>query len=197
MIVAINLESELTLKLFKDFSKNYNSSSIAKEVDKSRMGAFKVLQSLETKEIIKGQTLGKARFYKFNTESVYAKKTVELLLMEEAKRFQRWVDEFKELYSHVTIAILFGSIINDEDKAKDIDLLLVYPEKNNSFVNSFIKEKNDILLKKIHLIKQTKYDLIRNLNKKDAVLLDVIRTGVVLHGFQEFVELMANVRSKE
>jgi len=196
MVVLTDLERELVLKLFKDFSKDYNPSSVAKEVNKTRMGTFKALQSLEAKGIMKGQTLGKARFYKLNLESPYARKTAELLLMDEANQHQRWVDEFKELFQYLNIAIIFGSIIKNENKAQDIDVLLVYPEKNNASVNAFIKEKNEILVKKIHPVKQTNEDLIKSLKKKDEVMIDAIRTGVVLHGFQEFVELIANVRSQ-
>jgi predicted nucleotidyltransferase len=196
MVVLTDLEGELVLKLFKDFSKDYNPNSIAKEVNKTRMGTFKALQSLEVKGIMKWQTLGKARFYKLNLENPYARKTAELLLMDEANKHQRWADEFKELFEHVIIAILFGSIIKNDNKAQDIDVLLVYAEKNNFAVNSFIKEKNELLIKKMHPVKQTKEDLIKNLKKKDQVMLDAIRTGVVLHGFQEFVELIANVTSQ-
>jgi len=187
----------LLVKLLKDFSKDYNPGSIAKEVNKTRMGTFKALQSLEAKGIVKGQTLGKARFYKLNMESPYAMKTAELLLMDESHDYQRWADEFKELFPFVNAMILFGSALKDYKKAKDVDLLLVYPEKNDAKVNAFIKEKNEMLVKKIHPVKQTKEDLIKNLNKKDSVILDAIRTGVVLHGFQEFVELIAHVRSQE
>ncbi len=197
MAVLTDLERELSLKLFKDFSKDYNSNSIAKEVNKTRMGTSKALHSLEAKGIVKGQTLGKARFYKFNLESPYAKKTAELLLMDEANQHQRWADEFKELFQHVSIAILFGSIIRNEKNAKDADMLLVYPEKSNNLVNAFIKGKNEILVKKIHPVKQTKEDLVKSLKKKDEVILDAIRTGMVLHGFQELVELIAHVRSQE
>jgi predicted nucleotidyltransferase len=196
MVVLTDLESELVLKIFKDFSTDYNPSSIAKEVKKTRMGTFKALQSLEAKGIVKGQTLGKARFYKLNLESPYAKKTAELLLMNEANRHQKWIDEFKELFSHVNIAIIFGSIIKNEKNAKDIDLLLVYPEKNNALVNAFMKGKNELLVKTIHPVKQTNEDVIKNLKKKDAIIIDAVKTGVVLHGFQEFVELIANVRSQ-
>jgi len=197
MVSLTGLEGELLVKLLKDFSKDYNPGSIAKEVNKTRMGTFKALQSLEAKGIVKGQTLGKARFYKLNMESPYAMKTAELLLMDESHDYQRWADEFKELFPFVNAMILFGSALKDYKKAKDVDLLLVYPEKNDAKVNAFIKEKNEMLVKKIHPVKQTKEDLIKNLNKKDSVILDAIRTGVVLHGFQEFVELIAHVRSQE
>lgn len=197
MAISTDLERELTLKLFKNFTKDYNPNTVSKEIEKSRISAFKTLKILEAKGIVKGQTLGKARFYKLNLESPYVRKTAELLLMDEANQHQRWVDELKGLFQHVNIVIIFGSIITNEKNAHDIDLLLVFPDKNNTSVNSFIKEKNEILVMKIHPVKQTKEDLIRNLKKKDPVMLDAIKTGVVLHGFTEFVELIANVRSKE
>ncbi|MFH1134313.1 MAG: hypothetical protein V1735_07555 [Nanoarchaeota archaeon] len=196
MALLTDLEKEIVLKLFKEFHKDYNSSSIAREIGKSRVGAFKALRSLETKGFVKGKLLGKARFYTLNLESSFTRKTVELLLMEEANQKQRWVDEFRGLFPSITVATLFGSMIHNEKVANDIDLLLVYPETKNAQVNDFLKEKNEILLKRIHPVKQTKEDLENNLKRKDAVVLDALRTGVVLHGFQEWVEMIAHVASK-
>jgi hypothetical protein len=58
MMVSTDLERELTLKLFKDFTKEYNPNSIAKEIGKSRIGTFKSLKALEAQGLVKGQTLG-------------------------------------------------------------------------------------------------------------------------------------------
>ena len=197
MTATTALEKEIVLKLFKDFTVDYNPSSISKVLNKTRVGTFKALQSLEKDTIVKGKTLGKARFYKINLEEDYARKNVETLLMEEARKYARWKDELKELTKLTHIVILFGSAIRNEEKANDIDLLLVFNEKNNVKINQFIKEKNQLLIKKLHPIKQTRYDLRKNIIKRDKVVIDAIRSGIVLHGYEKMVEMMQNVASKE
>jgi predicted nucleotidyltransferase len=193
MTVTTPLEKEIVLKLFKDFSSDYNPSSIAKALGKSRVGTFKALNSLESDSIVKGKTLGKARFYKINLGDEYARKNVETLLMEEAKKYSRWKDELNELFKFIDVVILFGSVIRNEDKANDIDILIVFDKKNNSSINTFLNEKNQLLIKKLHPIKQTKEDIIKNIKKQDKVVVSAIKEGVVLRGYEKIIEMIRNV----
>ena len=197
MTAATLLEKKIVLRLFKDFTMDYNSSSIAKVLDKTRVGAFKALNSLEKDTIVKGRKLGKAKFYKINLEDEYARKNVETLLMEEAKNNIRWKDELSQLFELTDIIILFGSIIRSEEKANDVDLLLVFNKKNNNKINDFIKEKNRLLIKKLHPIKQTRDDLRKNILKRDKVIIDAIKNGIVLHGHEKITGIIKNVTSKE
>lgn len=197
MTASTILEKEIVLKLFKEFIIDYNPSTISKEIQKTREGAFKSLKSLEEDMIVEGKTLGKARFYTIDFDNEYALKNVELLLMEEAKPYQRWKDEFNELFNYVDIVIVFGSFVKNPKKAEDIDLLLVYNEKNNNNINNIIKEKNEILTKKIHLVKQTKNDFKKNIYKKDKVLLSAVREGIVLNGYEKYVRLIKDVADRK
>ena len=192
-----DLEREIVLTLLKDISIDYNAGNIAKVLKKTRVGTFKALKSLEKKGIVKGKTLGKATFYTLNLGDEYARKTAELYLIEESKKKQRWLEEFSELFKYTKTAILFGSILRSEERANDIDLLLVFEQKNNHKINKFIEEKNQILAKKIHVVKQTEENFINNLNKNDKVMLSALKDGVILCGFEEFMGLMENVRSKK
>ena len=195
MTARTQLEKEIVLRIFKDFTIDYNPSSISKVLNKTRVGTFKALNFLEKDSIVIGKNMGKARFYRINLEEEYARKNVETLLMEEARKYPRWKDELSDLFNITDIIILFGSIIRNEDKAKDIDILLVYNEKNNTKVNEFIKEKNQLLLKKLHPIKQTKGDLIKNIKKADKVVINAIKDGIILHGYEKIIELIKNVTS--
>ena len=197
MTAATPLEKKIVLRLFKDFTVDYNSSSIAKILNKTRVGTFKALNRLEEDLIVKGRTLGKARFYRINLEDEYARKNVETLLMEEAKNCTRWKDELNELFRLTYIIILFGSIIRNEEKANDIDILLVFDEKNNNKINQIIKEKNQLLIKKLHPIKQTKNDLRKNIIKRDKVVIDAIRNGIVLHGYEKIIGVIKDVATRE
>lgn len=183
--------------MFKDFTVDYNPSSIAEVIGKTRVGTFKALNSLEKDSIVKGKTMGKARFYKINFNDDYAMKNVETLLMEEAKSYARWKDELGPLFALTDIIILFGSIIRNEEKANDVDVLLVFNKKNNDKVNRFIREKNDVLIKKLHPIKQTKEDLIKNILRRDKVIINAVRTGIVLHGHEKIVEMVKSVTGRQ
>jgi len=197
MTATTHLEKEIVLRLFKDFTVGYNASSVAKILNKTRVGTFKALHSLEQDSIVKGRNMGKARFYRINLEDEYARKNVETLLMEEAKNYTRWKDELSQLFGLANIVILFGSIIKNEDKAKDVDLLIVLNRKNNDKVNQFIKEKNQLLIKKLHLIKQTNDDLRKNIIKRDKVIVNSIKDGIILHGYEKIIDMIKNAASRE
>jgi predicted nucleotidyltransferase len=188
-------EKEIVLRIFKDFTVDYNPSNIAKKVGKTRVGTFKALNFLEQDLIVKGKNMGKARFYWLNLDEEYARSNVATLLMEEAKAYNRWKSEFKELSGDVDIIILFGSIVKNEASAKDIDLLLVYKKENNDKVNRIIKEKNEILTRKIHPVKQTMDDIKANIKKRDKIIISAIKDGIVLHGYGRLVELIKDARS--
>lgn len=194
MTVETPLEKDIVLKLFKDFSVKYNASNISKELGRTRVGTFKALKQLEKDRIVIGETLGKARFYKLNLKDEFVRKNVEILLMKESRKKQRWLNELEELFNHTEIIILFGSIIRDEKKAKDIDLLIVLNQRQNKEVNKVIEDKKMILTRKIHPVKQTKQDLINNLNKPDKVILNALKFGVVLHGFENIVKIVQNAQ---
>ena len=61
----------------------------------------------------------------------------------------------------------------------------------------FVKEKNNVLIRKLHPIKQTMDDIRKNMLKKDGVILNAIKNGIVLHGYEKIIGLVKNVTSKE
>jgi predicted nucleotidyltransferase len=196
MTVTTKMEKEIALKLFKDFTNHYNPASIAKAIGKSRVGTFKALKTLEKENITKGEKLGKATFYKLNLKDEYTRKNIELLLIEEARKKQRWLDEFKELFEFTEIAIIFGSITRNESKASDIDILLILKPENNKKVNRIIETKSKILPKRIHPIKQTKEDLAKNIRKKDKTIINALKEGIVLHGHEKLTTLIKNATDR-
>jgi predicted nucleotidyltransferase len=180
----------ILLILFKDSSR-YNANTISKQINLTRIGAYKALKLLEKQGLLKSERLGKAIFYELNLKDTYVQKNLELLLMEEARNKARWRDEFSLLYPQSELVIIFGSILRSEEKAKDIDLLII--PKNNSKVNQIIDQKNQILIKKIHSLKQTENDLINNIKKEDKVILSALKEGIVLHGAEKMVEIKCHI----
>lgn len=180
----------ILLILFKDSSR-YNANTLSKQINITRIGTYKALKLLEKQHLLISERLGKAIFYKLNLKDAYVRKTIELLLMEEARNKARWLEEFSSLYPQSELVILFGSIIRAEEKARDIDLLII--PKNNYKVNQIIEEKNQILVKKIHPLKQTESDLINNLKKEDKIILSAIKEGIVLHGAEKLVNIKCRI----
>lgn len=196
MVSLTPKENEVLLTLFKDFSKNYNANSLSKQVGITPRGALKILKSLQKQNLLISKKYGKAVFYKINLDDYFAFRTIETLLIYEAReKAPRWLSEFKELFKEVEIVIIFGSIVREPKKANDIDLLLVFKQKKMKPVKHFISEKNKILLKPIHPVIQSLNDIKNNLKKKDPVVLNALRRGYVLHGFDKLIEVVKNVTS--
>ena len=189
-------ESEILLYLFKDFSNNYNANSLSKKIGITPRGALKMLKNLKSQNILTSREFGKAVFYKINFGDEYIIKLMSILLMEEAReKASRWLSEFKELLECVDIAIIFGSIIRNPKAANDIDLLIVFKKERYNIIERRINQKREISSKAIHVVKQTPDDLIKNLKKKDEVVLNIIKNSYVLQGYEKLVKIIENVTS--
>lgn len=189
-------EIEVLLILFKDFSRDYNANSLSKTMGISPRGALKMLKNLWSQKLLISKQLGKAVFYKVNLDDEYVIKLISVLLMNESReKASRWLSEFKDLLEHVEIGIIFGSIIRNHKTAKDIDILIVFKEDKYNTIEKIIEKRRLMSTKTIHQIKQTSDDLIKNLKKKDEVILNIIRKGYVLHGFEKLVRIIKNVTS--
>ncbi|OGJ20652.1 hypothetical protein A3K73_05760 [Candidatus Pacearchaeota archaeon RBG_13_36_9] len=193
MALLTGKESEAMLKLFKDFNSDYNANSLSKEIKVTPRGALKILKNLEADNLVRGRKLGRAVFYKLNLDDSYVCKIIETLLIAEArKKAGRWLEEFKGVFKDAEIIIIFGSIIRNPKEANDIDVLFVLKENKYRNIADFIREKNKIMFKKIHSIPQTMKDLNESL-KNNKAIQDAVRTGYVLHGQDELIEVMKNV----
>src|SRR3989344_1506662 len=113
MTTITSKESEALLILFKDVSQHYNANSISKQLKISRVGAMKLLKKLLKENILRSQKIGKSVVYKPNLDDEYLRKLIAFLLTDEAHKFKRWNEEFKELFSGERIILLFGSAIKN------------------------------------------------------------------------------------
>lgn len=188
-------EMSIALAIFRDIDNDYNANNMGKKIGISSMGALKILKRLESSTILKSKQFGKAVFYKVDLNSSYARAYIMFLLKKEAEeiipRVKRWVKELRKLKG-AEIGILFGSVLKKE-KFNDVDLLVVLKSAQNKTLNMSISEMNEINIKKIHTVKQTRQDLITNLEKKDDVVLSIIKNGIVLFGYEEIVGVIKDV----
>ncbi len=183
------------LILFKDYTTFYNANSISKVLSISHVGAQKIFKRLLQENLVICKTIGKSIIYKLNFSNDYVINLVAFLLADEANKFKRWKEEFKELFKKDRIVMLFGSTIKDYAHAHDIDLMIVLKNKEVKEVNAILKKKEEILPKKLHSIKLNQHDLLENLKKKDKAFVDIIKNTIILHGQDRYVEILKNVTS--
>lgn len=181
---SLKKEQEIISILFKDMLAIYNSRSISKEAEITHAGAFKILKRLEKRGIVIPRPIGKAITYTLNFTNPITQKEIELALIVEAQQHQQWIYEFKKLESKVEFAILFGSVLFDEKKARDIDILVVAKKEDFHEVRAIIKERNEVRSKKIHLIPQSPEDFKHDIDSKNKAMMQIIKKGIVLFGHE-------------
>lgn len=192
--MKLTKEQEIINLLFKNKNQFYNSRNISKLIGISHPGAFKILKKLEKNLIVNPKKIGNSIIYSLNFENPLTKNLVENALISQSQKFNKWIMEFKELEEKSIFIILFGSIIRNEEQANDIDLYILSNRSDHNFINEFVKKKNKILNKKVHLILQSENDFLKDLLENNKVILEILRTGIVLFGQDKLINLAKNER---
>ncbi|MDP2926382.1 MAG: winged helix-turn-helix domain-containing protein [Nanoarchaeota archaeon] len=176
--------------LLKDRTVNHNSLTLSKIIGISHAGTFKILKRLEKNDIVNTRRIGNTVVYSLNIDNPVTVKLLETILTIEAQISKRWIEEFKPVKDKSLFVILFGSILNNEKSARDIDILIVSDKKRFNDIKSIIEDKNNISNKKIHLILQTLKEFNQDYLKNNKVILDILKRGIVLFGQNKFVEVI-------
>ncbi|AJF62693.1 MAG: hypothetical protein QT11_C0001G0551 [archaeon GW2011_AR20] len=195
MITLTQKERETVIILFKDYTTYYNANSISKVLGISHVGAQKILKRLLQENLVASKTIGKSIIYKLDFNDTYVVQLVAFLLADEANKFKRWKEEFKEIFRGDRIVMLFGSVVKDYAHAKDIDVMIVMDYKAIKEVNAILNKREKMLPKKLHVIKLTHQDLFENLKKKDKAITDIVKNAIILYGQDKYVGIMKNVTS--
>ena len=185
-------EMELILTIFKNPKQIYNANSISSKISITSMGALKIMKRLEKQGILISKSMGKAVFYKINFENDYAKDYLFFLLKREAEHtspyIKRWLNELKKI-KNADIIILFGSVLKKENRAYDIDVLIVTKQKNFNNLKKEIEGLNKLNEKKLHPIYQTIADLMDNIKKENKIILNAIN-GIIIKGNKNIIEIL-------
>lgn len=193
MIDMTNNEMKAMLVLFREFGTEYNANSLAKRIGLSSMGVLKILKGLERQGLVKSRKLGRAVFYRPDLSSDYACSYLIFAMQREAEQavpgVRRWVVELRKLSDSAETGILFGSVL-EKDSFNDIDVLLVLDRSQSRKADKAIEGLDKVNVKKVHAVRQTRSDLVANLRKQDRVVLDIIRKGVVLFGYDVILEVL-------
>jgi len=189
--------TEILKILLKQFPKRWTITSLAKEINLSRVGIWKVLKRLEAEKLILLSSIGEGKTSTFcidlNWENPLLEKKLSLALTEDALENKRWLSNFAELEKKVDFLILYGSILNSS-KANDIDILGIVSTKNNfRKIEEIIQKLQKTQIKKIHSENLTKSEFKEEIKKPNKIFIDAIKKGVVLFGQEKFIKFMKEI----
>jgi predicted transcriptional regulator len=195
MFITINqMETKEIILLILLKEKKKTASELAEQLKKTRPGIWKSLNNLHEQELVVFESANSKKtsikIVKLNYKNPLIKKTLSLILTKQAIETQRWVDNFSKLEKYVNFVILFGSILNDPNKAKDIDLLIVSEKKNFKKIEELISEIQKTQSKKIHFIQLTPKEFYNEIKFRNKAYLDAIKKGIVLFGQDNFIKQM-------
>lgn len=199
-MIDLSDNGKKALKLiFTDFLTNYNSNNIRAKLGISNAGSLKLLRSMEKKNILRGERMGKAIFYKPNLNNEYVLKLLELILLDHSNLsnfVKGWISDLHKFSIQTKAVLLFGSILKKEKEAGDVDVCFILKDHQDySKIQAQINELNKKNRLKIHPLYLTEMDFEKNLIEKDDPLIDMVKNCIVVHGQELFVEVLKNVQS--
>ncbi|OGJ19845.1 hypothetical protein A3K73_03695 [Candidatus Pacearchaeota archaeon RBG_13_36_9] len=122
-------------------------------------------------------------------------KNLATLLLEEAIKNQRWLDNFAGLKDKVDFLVLYGSILHSPKDAKDIDILSVVKNKRQFIeIDKAVSKIQLAQIKKIHEVGFTKEEFRHELAvQKNKAFLDAVEKGTVLFGQENFIKFIRDL----
>ncbi len=143
--------------------------------------------------VIKEQA-GNSVIYRLNATSTEAKKAAELSLIKEKKErlkqnphlsvLSKDMDAFGK---YADILVLFGSATRVKE-FRDIDVFIVAKERFIKEIEEIAKSLTRLYGKNVSPLNLAYPDFTRNIRIRDKVILEIIRSGIVLKGYDKFVE---------
>ncbi|GBE20474.1 MAG TPA: hypothetical protein ENG87_04250 [Candidatus Pacearchaeota archaeon] len=187
MIELTKKEQEALLIIYKDVANFYNANSLSKEIGITQVGTMKLLKRFEKNNILLSKRIGKSIVYKIGIEEEFVQKLIAFALINEAGKYRRWKDEFKSLHEKGRIVLFYGSASRNYANAKDIDIFIVINKKDFHEVSKKLEKIQSMLPKKLHAIKTTKEDLIKNIKENNKPMVEILKTAIVLYGYDDYM----------
>jgi len=190
MIELTVKEQKAILRVYKDFTNFYNANSLSKTIGITQVGTMKILKRLEKASVMTSKRIGKSLVYKINVSGDFAQRVVGFVLANESSDYERWKEEFKPVYKLSKTVLFYGSASRNYPSSRDIDLMVIQDKDNMKETSNVLQEIQSLLPKKIHAIQATRDDLIKNLKNHNEAMIEIVKTAIVLHGYDEYMEVL-------
>ncbi len=173
-----------------------NINQISKKLSISVGSAFKILRDLEKNNIVLSSNLGNAKFYQINLNNEETIRWCEILLSEERRNLKGYSKIYAEeiqKFEHAELIILFGSVLNNKD-FNDVDVLFVTDKSKE--VTNFCLSVLKVRTKPVVPLILKKKDLVNEIKNKKEVVLNILKSGIILRGESIFLEVLKNVKQQ-
>jgi DNA-binding Lrp family transcriptional regulator len=180
--------------LLASFDTHNSINNLAKQAGINPNGALKILRKFEKEGILKSIKIANIKSYKIDFQNEKTELILELAFMPELEgRVKYRREDLKELESAAACAIMFGSYTGQKKEPNDMDVLFVLEKEKYKEYKKKIEEIKELLPVKLHEILQTERDLKNNILKKDKIILEAIKSGIVLWGNKTIIKVMKDV----
>jgi predicted nucleotidyltransferase len=171
-----------------------NVNQVSKELKISVGSSFKILKSLETEEMVFSEKIGNGIYYKLNFNNSELVKVLELILIEQRKELKGFSKIYGDELSkfNCPLIILFGSILKGK-KFNDVDVL--FSDCSSKRVSEFCLEISKVKSRPVVPLILKSSDLVKEIKAGKDSILSLIKSGVVLRGESEFLEVIKNAKS--
>jgi predicted nucleotidyltransferase len=173
-----------------------NIYQISKKLSISVGSTFKILKDLEKNNLVLSSNLGNAKFYQINLNNEETIRWCEILLSEERRNLKGYSKIYAEeiqKFEHSELIILFGSVLTNKDFS-DVDVLFI--TKKPKEVTKFCLNLSKIRTKPVVPLILKKEDLIKEIKHKKEVVLNILKTGVILLGESALLGMLKNVKQQ-
>ena len=171
-----------------------NINQISKKLNISVGSAFKILKELEKNNIALSSDLWNAKFYKINLNNEETIRWCEILLSEERRNLKGYSKVYAEeirKFEYSELIILFGSVLTNKD-FNDVDVLFITDKPKE--VTKFCLNLSKIRTKPVVPLILKKEDLLNEIKKKKEVVLNILKTGIILSGESALLGVLKNVK---
>src|SRR3989338_1695491 len=185
---------KVLLHLLKDFTNVHTITTLATELNLSRVGMWKVLKKLGSEKyiVLKSVGGGKTSTYTLflNWDNPLVEKILSFYLTEEALTQRRWRFTFSDIENITDFVILYGSIIYSPKQANDIDILGICSQKFFIKIQHAMEKIQNTQVQQIHSINFTEREFRAELKWQNKAFISAVKKGVVLFGAEHFVTFM-------
>ena len=199
MELSQDTSKKLLTFLLKDFISNHSVSSLAKELNLSRVGIWKILKKLENHNYIVLEPIGPGKtstfIIKLNWNNLLIERLLSFYLLEEAVINRKWQVNFADLENEVNFLIVYGSILSNPKQANDIDILCIANKNKFIKIQTLIDKIQKTQSKKIHTLSFTENEFKLELNRNNKAFLEAIKKGIILFGQDNFIKFLKNVKN--
>lgn len=177
-------EARVVNFILRHFHERHSINELGRQLNLSPRGIHQVLKRLEVKGAVFPEPIGNAIYYRPNLKDEIGRKMAELVLLQHELNSYAQVQarDFKRFEDVTQACVLFGSVLTNGRTAGDIDILLIAHKEDLDEIRTLLKSLQELKPKHIHDILMTESDLVKNIEKRDDVVLDIIKEGAVLWG---------------